>query len=54
MKRFTSLSAILVFSVSAAFTVQAQMKDMDMNKGMEMKKDSGKATRARSTKGPAW
>jgi Cu(I)/Ag(I) efflux system periplasmic protein CusF len=42
MKRLAAMSAILVLSISFAFTVQAQMKDMDM-KGMEMKKDGGKA-----------
>jgi len=56
MKRFTSLSAILVLSISAAFTVEAQMKDMDMQKGMdmkgmEMKKDGGKAGQGTVHKG---
>ena len=48
MKRLVTLSGIMALSISAVFTVQAQMKDMDMHKGMdmkgtEMKKDGGKA-----------
>ena len=55
MNRFTTLSAILVFSISA-FTVEAQMKDMDTQKGMdmkgmEMKKDGGKAAQGTVHKG---
>ena len=55
MKRLATLS-ILILSISAAFTVQAQMKDMDMQKGMElkgmeMKKDGGKTGQSSVHKG---
>ena len=50
MKRLVTLSAIVTLSISAAFAVQAQMKDMDM-KGMEMKKDGGKAAQGTVHKG---
>ena len=50
MKHLAILSAIVALSISAAFTVQAQMKDMDM-KGMEMKKDGGTAAQSTIHKG---
>ncbi len=56
MKRLATLSAVLVLSISTALTVQAQMKDMDMHKGMDMKgmdskKDGGKAAQGTVHKG---
>ena len=56
MKRQATLSVIVALSISAALTVQAQMKDMDMNKGMdmkgmEMKKDGVKAGQGTVHKG---
>jgi len=50
MKRLAILSAIAALSTGAVFTVQAQMKDMDM-KEMEMKKDGGKAGQGTVHKG---
>ena len=56
MKRLATLSAAIALSISPAFTVQAQMKDMDMQKGMdmngtEMKKDGGKSGQGTVHKG---
>ena len=42
MKRLAVRSTLVVLSLSAAFTVQAQLKDMDM-KDMAKGMDSGKA-----------
>ena len=56
MKCLATLSVLVALSIGAVFTVQAQMKDMDMHKGMDMKgmetkKDGGKAVQGTVHKG---